>query len=332
MKIKFQESNVSAALGILLSIGMSSVYAIERPVQIESKVKEQPKQAPAKPQLQQEGENEKLEPLIVDRGEPFDFDKERVEKIIPIIEDEVAWLGVGGAPVSRTLATHLGIDYGLVLRAISPESPAANAGFNEHDVLMQVDGLNLTRQEDLRHIVESKKPGDAIKVTYLHRGEEITKDVVLGKKTSMPAAVRQPLGQALPFQLQEFLDQGDLGGMMEKMQERMENFESDFFGDSSDPHERIRQMLDQVGGGAFKGVFQQHGTFKLMDGEGSVEMSTNNGQKEVSVTDREGNVLYSGPFETDEDKAAMSDDVRRRVEGMSFDTGGGIIDHNFFGK
>ena len=52
------------------------------------------------------------------------------------------------------------------------------------------------------------------------------------------------------------------------------------------------------------------------DGHGTITMKMKDGQTEVLVRDDKGGVVYDGPWETDQDKAAVKPEVRERIENM----------------
>ena len=60
----------------------------------------------------------------------------------------------------------------------------------------------------------------------------------------------------------------------------------------------------------------------LMDDQGSVEMKFREGGREVVVRDLEGEVVYEGPWDNEQDRAAVPADIRERIEKLNFD-----IDH-----
>jgi hypothetical protein len=55
-------------------------------------------------------------------------------------------------------------------------------------------------------------------------------------------------------------------------------------------------------------------TFKMQDQEGSVETKNIDGGKEIIVRDKEGKILFGGPWDTTQDKAAASPEIRERIE------------------
>lgn len=99
------------------------------------------------------------------------------------------YLGVRYVMITPDLqaAEHLPIDHGaLVARgetsmdvAILPDSPAAKAGLREGDIIVEVDGQELSMELQLADVVRRKSPGDAIALLVLRDGEEITIEVTL---------------------------------------------------------------------------------------------------------------------------------------------------------
>ena len=94
----------------------------------------------------------------------------------------------------------------------------------------------------------------------------------------------------------------------------------------------MRQMREQMGK-AMEGLkvpeipqqggieIHQGATFRLMDDQGSIELKSNDGGKEITVRDKEQNITWTGPWDTEQDKAAAPEDIRRRVERLNFDNG-----------
>lgn len=79
---------------------------------------------------------------------------------------------------------------------------------------------------------------------------------------------------------------------------------------------RLREMMGNHGGGMnLDAGFQS--TVRLMDDQGSVELRSSEKGREAAVFDKEGNVVWEGPYETDQDKAAVPDDVRARLEKLN---------------
>jgi hypothetical protein len=56
-------------------------------------------------------------------------------------------------------------------------------------------------------------------------------------------------------------------------------------------------------------------------------VKSSDGSKEVTVRDAQDNVIWTGPWDTEQDKAAAPAEVRKRVDSLNLDTtfkGGGL--------
>ena len=96
----------------------------------------------------------------------------------------VAWVGLGGAPVSETLAKHLGLDVGvgLTIHHVLEGAPAHKAGIRKHDVLTAFDGQPIGTFESLRDAVRAKKPGDEVEIEVIQEGTRHVKKALLAER------------------------------------------------------------------------------------------------------------------------------------------------------
>lgn len=82
------------------------------------------------------------------------------------------------------------------------ESAAAKAGLKKDDIITMVGEEKITDGENLAGIISSKKPKDAVKVTYLRNGKESTVKTTLGErkiKTNMEFNFNGPKGNTRTF-------------------------------------------------------------------------------------------------------------------------------------
>ena len=89
-------------------------------------------------------------------------------------------VGVHCSPVSEVLRGHLQLDesIGLMVDAVSPDSPAFDAGIEQHDILLFADDQSVATRAELTKAVElAGEEGRALTLTYIHRGEEQTAEV-----------------------------------------------------------------------------------------------------------------------------------------------------------
>lgn len=246
----------------------------------------------------------------------------------------VAWVGLGGAPVSETLAKHLGLDagVGLTIHHILRDSPAHNAGIRKHDVLTKFDGQPIGTFEALRDAVRAKKPGDEVEIVFIQEGKPHTKKAILAERVvalnhgRVHPDPHNPLWRGMGD-----LPRADHDRMWEMMRQRHEELgklleekgkiEFDLNDFIEGAHERQlgnkkRAVPDAANDGNLR--FNAQASMTVMDDEGSVTIKVTNGNHEVIVKDKAGKVLFEGPYETPQDKAAVPDDYRERIENIDF--------------
>jgi membrane-associated protease RseP (regulator of RpoE activity) len=96
---------------------------------------------------------------------------------------EVAWLGVGTEEAPEALSAQLKLKggQGLVVTYVGPDSPAAKAGLQKNDVLLELDGQMLVLPAQLRKLVQSRAEGDEVKLKILRSGQKQEVKATLGK-------------------------------------------------------------------------------------------------------------------------------------------------------
>ncbi len=119
------------------------------------------------------------------------------------------WLGVTCRPASPALRSQLQIpeDRGLVVIAVAPESPAAEAGMELHDVLIEAGSTVLTGVPDLVNAIAlAVEEEDTIQLELLRASEPMSVDVEPAERpTDLPARLMEQ-GEEL---LQQFVEDGE---------------------------------------------------------------------------------------------------------------------------
>lgn len=220
---------------------------------------------------------------------------------------ETAFLGVVTTEVPAILAEHLNLKAGegVLVHSLQPEGPAAKAGITGNDIITRIAGKDVGSTLEVGEKVRSHKPGETIRLDVIHKGKPKTLDVALGTR---------------PQTLENMPDLQELDlGAPEEM------------------HDRIREMKKRIGdielkmgdldrGEMLKGMhkFEIHNgaSFRMMDANGSIEMKSNDGGKEITVKDANDQVTWSGPWDTEQDKAAAPADIRQRIERLNIDNSG----------
>ncbi len=112
------------------------------------------------------------------------------------------WLGVVIQEVDKSLAESFGLDKpsGALVAQMEPGGPAASAGVEVGDVIVQFDGVAIDSSGDLPHVVGQTAPGDKVSMQVMRQGKRKTLKVVvgtLGKVTKAEAMTEGPDGGRL---------------------------------------------------------------------------------------------------------------------------------------
>src|SRR5262249_28048334 len=73
---------------------------------------------------------------------------------------------------------------GAALANVLPGTPAARAGLHSGDVVVKLDGKTIGSADDLSSVIDGKKPGDKMTVTFVRNGNTKTVTVTLGTRPS----------------------------------------------------------------------------------------------------------------------------------------------------
>lgn len=86
------------------------------------------------------------------------------------------WLGVVLDEVSEAVASQLPIEpgTGLIVEHVTPDSPAAKAGLQKHDVLLRLGDQVLIAPKQLQTLVANRRAGDTVEVHILRKGQPQT--------------------------------------------------------------------------------------------------------------------------------------------------------------
>jgi putative serine protease PepD len=85
-----------------------------------------------------------------------------------------AYLGVGIASASN----------GVEITQVRPGTPASQAGLRTGDVVVRIDGRKVTNAGELGQLVDAKRPGDTVRLTYTRNGSTHTVSVKLAVRPS----------------------------------------------------------------------------------------------------------------------------------------------------
>lgn len=248
------------------------------------------------------------------------------------------YLGVAVGGVDDVVASQLGLEegFGLAVQRVVPESPAATAGLRRGDILVRFEDQLLTDGRQLGLLVRRHKAGEVVTVTYLRGGREATAEVTLAERTER---TRPTFGWTGRAPSAEFT--GEITG--DVLREVGEAMRSVRFEIDADRMRAIAEEARHAAEGARREVEQQirwihaenpgdappppppppapttvlqvnRSVMVWNDGEHSLELTNNDDVRTLSVRDAQGAVLFQGPVESEEQRAAVPESVRGKLE------------------
>lgn len=239
-------------------------------------------------------------------------------EITPEKKADTAYLGILSEEVPAMLSEHLNLkpDEGVAVKALAQDGPADKAGISANDIITRAADKPVGFHQDLTEIVRSLKPGDILHLDTIHKGKPRGIDITLGTR---PEGIDEPQADPLLGDLplagvpKEMADRirGAIKGNIGGIQLQLGNA-----GMGALPPEKMEQMkkqMEKIGG--MKGMFNFEGGafFRIADADGSIEMKTTKDGKEITLRDKDDKVTWSGPWDTEQDKAAAPADVRDRI-------------------
>ena len=119
-------------------------------------------------------------------------------------EIERGYLGVSIQPVTEDLAGSLGLpkNRGEIVQLVSPGEAADKGGVQAGDIVLKVNGKDVTPEQTLSFLVANTAPGTRIPLELLRNGERRTINVVVGRRPS-----EEQLRQAQMFSQDETEDE-----------------------------------------------------------------------------------------------------------------------------
>ncbi|MBE3132393.1 MAG: PDZ domain-containing protein [Acidobacteria bacterium] len=203
---------------------------------------------------------------------------------------KITYLGVVTSPVGEALGRQLALapGVGLVVDFVEPGSPADKAGLHRFDVLVRLDDQLLVNQPQLAVLVRMRKPGDQAVLMAKREAAEVkvpvefleTERLVFGR----PGLAAWPPGAA-PVALQ---------------------------------HRRLADLLRNRGAITISadGNELRAASLTISDGEHTLHITSRDGGRYLVARDKENHVVFEGPIETEAQRQAVPEDIRRKLDGL----------------
>jgi serine protease Do len=122
------------------------------------------------------------------------------------------WLGVVIQDITEDLAKSFGLEHtrGALVSEIADKSPAAGAGMQQGDVIVAVNGVEVTNVGDLRNRIALIAPGTKIDIKVIRDGKEKKFTVTIAEQPSdlaLPASVGEESLNELGLTLQNLTEE-----------------------------------------------------------------------------------------------------------------------------
>lgn len=248
--------------------------------------------------------------------------------------ESATFLGIETSPVSPTLTAQLGLQdgAGLVVNFVGPDSPAA-AALKQHDILLKLDDQLLVEVRQLAVLVRNHKEGDEVTLTFLRGGKQSTAKVKLAKHDVPKLSLEW--NQALPgfggaragafavgpgnAMFETFTPGGGQIANPEEIDRLLGLIDRGFV-----PGQQRMNVVRSLGGPGDRTINVTVNTGNshvvLDDEKGSLDLTIKDGQKELVAKNPKGEQIFSGPINTPEERKALPDEVRGRLEKLEDST------------
>ena len=236
----------------------------------------------------------------------------------------VTYLGVGTNQVSDALRQHVDITdgIGLIIEQVAPDSPAQEAGIEQYDILLEMDGQIIVNRDQLTTLVRSKKPGVTVDLKVVREGNQLTIPVKLEERNiSQEPRVRRsfrfyrPMGGseedkkwALPFEME------DLEKYINEVQEKAAKVGNKALQYVPDI---ILERENEDGSHQITTYAQGHKRMKLSRNGYVATIEVIDDNKHFRIVGKKGEALYEGGEPGEEDLKNLPEEVRSMVQKLN---------------
>lgn len=125
---------------------------------------------------------------------PINMSKKVVDDFINYGEIRRGYIGVGIEAMNQTKAKGVGLDnpVGVMINRVIADKAAARAGIKAGDVILEVEGVEVNKPNQLQARIGSHKPGDKVEILVWRYGKKIKFDVVLEGRDDTPGKSEEP--------------------------------------------------------------------------------------------------------------------------------------------
>lgn len=114
---------------------------------------------------------------------PSNITRKIIEDIMEFGNVQRGMLGVEGAEMNATLSKEFGVKQteGFFVSRVTKNSGAEKSGLTKGDIIVKLDNQNISSAADVNSYINTKRPNDVVKVTFLRDEKLMTTSVSLSK-------------------------------------------------------------------------------------------------------------------------------------------------------
>ena len=216
----------------------------------------------------------------------------------------------------------------LSVDQVSPGSPASEAGLKIYDVILQLNDQILVNSPQLKALVRMKKPGDNVELKILRKGKPQTLQVTLSEidkpfEKRIPHSGFKGLGTLLSdlfsqnfdllppnlnSSIRELLKEHGLSQVPQVLDPtKSDSIELDL----NNPIHGSQITPPNVKSFSFS---SQQNHIIIADDEGTIEFTLKDGEKYLKATDADGNTVFDGRVDTDQQRKKLPKNIREKLQ------------------
>lgn len=119
---------------------------------------------------------------------PINMAREIMEQLIEHGKVSRGYLAIIVQDISENQASKIGLDttLGAYVSSVEPDGPAARAGIQPGDVIIEFNDIQVENTTDLRTKIAGTLPGKTVKLTIIRNGKKMKMDVELSERPAQP--------------------------------------------------------------------------------------------------------------------------------------------------
>lgn len=281
-------------------------------------------------------------PRPPEEGRPEGWHRPGWPMPMPAPTKPTSYIGVITTPPPGVLSAQLGLPegFGLVVSDVLPDSPAAKAGVQRYDVLTKFNDQQLVDSGQFSTLVRALKKGDGASLTLIRKAQEQKVTVTIDERM-LPERRSFPFPGGFPGNDPRHMH-GDIDkpggpppdwphGYGDKVRMFQKSGQYDPSGGSPGPtadgappippEDILREV--HPGGVARIRLLRPDGAVTynmanarlvMKDDTGEIEMTTHDGKRSLTAKNAQGETIFDGPIDTEEQRKALPEDVRKKLE------------------